>query len=48
MWTTGLLLAVALILTAAAIGIFVWAARAGQFEDVEEAKFTMLRSEEDR
>ena len=43
----GLLLAAALALMAVATGVFVWATREGQFDDVEEVKFTMLRSEED-
>jgi cbb3-type cytochrome oxidase maturation protein len=48
MWINGLLLTAALLLTAVAIAVFVYATRVGQFEDVEEAKFTMLRSEEPR
>jgi len=47
MWINGLLLAAALALMAAGTGVFVWATRIGQFEDVEEVKFTMLRAEED-
>lgn len=45
MWINGLLLAAALLLTGLAVWVFTWATRAGQFEDVEEAKFTMLRAE---
>ena len=47
MWVNGVLLAVALLLTVASVAVFMGATRTGQFEDVEEAKFTMLRAEEE-
>ena len=47
MWINIVLLVVVLVLTALSVWVFMHAARVGQFEDVEEAKFTMLRAEDD-
>ena len=47
MWINGLLIASALLLSGLGVFVFVYMARKGEFEDVEEAKFTMLRAEDE-
>ena len=46
MWTTFLLILMAVILAAVfAIG-FAWSVKSGQYKDIEEPKYQMLRNED--
>lgn len=45
MWTVLLLVFLSLVLGAAAWLLFLWAARSGQFDDVERPKHRMLDDE---
>ena len=41
------LLPVALLFAAVAVGVFVWAARSGQYDDLETPSVRMLHDDED-
>ena len=46
MWTLAFLIALSLILGVAAWLFFLWAARSGQYDDVEGPKYRMLDDDE--
>jgi cbb3-type cytochrome oxidase maturation protein len=46
MWTISLLLVIALFMGLLSVVGFCWAVKSGQFKDIEEAKYQMMREEE--
>lgn len=46
MWTISLLLIIALFMGFLSIVAFCWAVKSGQFKDVEEPKYQMMREED--
>ena len=45
MWVMFILLPVALLFSAAALGVFIWAARTGQFDDLETPALRILHED---
>ncbi len=46
MWTISLLLIIAVFIGLISVIAFVWAVKSGQFKDVEEPKYQMMREED--
>lgn len=46
LWTTLLLLFLAIVVAVVFAGGFIWAVKTNQFKDVEEPKYQMLRNED--
>jgi len=46
MWTTFLLLFLAIVLALVFAFLFVWSVKSGQYKDIEEPKYQMLRNED--
>ncbi len=46
MWTISLLLIIAIFMGLVSVVAFCWAVKSGQFQDIEEAKYQMMREED--
>lgn len=46
MWTTFLLLFLAIVLAMVFALLFIWSVKSGQYKDIEEPKYQMLRNED--